>query len=543
MRSPTELESYKTALDAHAIVAVTDPQGRIIEVNDKFCAISQYRRDELIGQTHRIVNSGVHPPGFFQEMWRTITQGEVWQGEICNRAKDGTPYWVSSTIAPIFDAAGHIDRYIAIRTEITAHKRREDKLTARHDRLVNLIEERTRKLARETALLKALLDSLPDLVFFKNRDGVYLGCNPSFAAFVGRKREEIAGKTDFDLFPEELALLFHERDLTLLMDPDPEVTEVTEGRVRFADGRKQWLQTLQAPLYEGEHLIGLLGVGRDITRIKEAEQELKRRIDEIRLARDAAERANAAKSEFLANMTHELRTPMHAILSFARLGVDRAQRVAPERLRDYFEHIRNGGERLLHLINDLLDLSKLEAGRMDLNFTACDVLALVNGVAGELSPLFRDKNLTLEIRRFPDADPVVRADRERLGQVVRNLLSNAIKFTPEGKCISVTLSEDVLQHGRRSSDSALRPALRLDVSDQGIGIPPDELEAVFDKFTQSTKTRTGAGGTGLGLAICREIVELHAGRIKARNLNGGGAAFEVLLPRAPETFATQPTEK
>ena len=235
MHSLGELQAYKAALDAHAIVAVTDREGRIIEVNDKFCAISRYRRDELIGQTHRIVNSGVHPPEFFRDMWRTIARGEVWQGEICNRAKDGSLYWVGSTIAPIFDAAGHIDRYIAIRTEITAHKRIADKLATHHDRLAEMVEERTRELARETTLLNALLDSLPDLVFFKDTQGRYLGCNPPFAALVGRTREEIVGKTDFDLFPAELALRFRERHQAILVNP--EVREISEGKVCFADGR------------------------------------------------------------------------------------------------------------------------------------------------------------------------------------------------------------------------------------------------------------------------------------------------------------------
>ena len=537
MHSLGELQAYKTALDAHAIVAVTDREGRIVDVNDKFCAISRYRRDELIGQTHRIVNSGVHPPEFFRDMWRTITRGEIWQGEICNRAKDGSLYWVNSTIAPIFDGGGNIDRYIAIRTEITAHKRLEVNLTTHHDRLAEMVEERTRELARETTLLNALLDSLPDLVFFKDTQGRYLGCNPPFAALVGRTREEIAGKTDFDLFPAELALRFRERNQAILVNP--EVREISEGKVCFADGRKIWLHTLLAPLYEGEQQIGLLGVGRDITRIKEVERELKRRYEETRLARDAAERANAAKSEFLTNMTHELRTPMHAILSFARLGLDRLERVAPEKLRGYFEHIHGSGQRLLNLINDLLDLSKLEAGRIELSPAPCNVAALVRDIAAELAPLFDNKRLVLEVDVPAGVDPIVPADAARLGQVIRNLLSNAIKFTPEGRRIMVNLATDSLPHGRRRSDHGQRAALRLTVADEGVGIPKGELEVVFDKFVQSSKTHTGAGGTGLGLAICREILELHGGRIGARNGMEGGAAFDVLLPRYPDVFAPE----
>lgn len=395
------------------------------------------------------------------------------------------------------------------------------------------------KLARQASLLDGLLDSLPDLVFFKDREGVYLGCNPSFAAFVGVPREDIVGKTDFDLFPPELAPRFRERDLAML--ERPEVTEVLEGRVRFAGGREIWLHTLQAPLRENGRLIGLVGVGRDISRLKETERELKASLAELRRARDAAERADAAKSEFLANITHELRTPMHAILSFARLGLERLERAAPEKLRGYFEHIHKSGQRLLNLINDLLDLSKLEAGQMKPVLAPCDAAALVREVTDELAPLFDHKRLALTVEVPAAVDPVVLADTACLGQVMRNLLSNAIKFTPEGRRITVILAEDALPHGRRRSDCGQRAALRVTVADEGVGIPDGEMETVFDKFVQSGKTHTGAGGTGLGLAICREIAEHHGGRIVARNRPEGGTAFDLLLPRAAPGWGADST--
>jgi signal transduction histidine kinase len=232
-------------------------------------------------------------------------------------------------------------------------------------------------------------------------------------------------------------------------------------------------------------------------------------------------------------MSHELRTPMHAILSFARIGHSRAGSVDTEKLKDYFEHIRASGERLLDLVNDLLDLSKLEAGQMLFNMTRYDLRRAIDEVCKELSPLFDGKHLQVALEmQVPDSH--LTADRKRIDQVVRNLLGNAIKFSPVGGTIRIAISAASLPAGRRASDAGERAALCITIADEGVGIPAEELEAIFDKFMQSSRTRTGAGGTGLGLAICREIVHGHRGIIAARNQPGSGAAFDVWLPIYPE---------
>ncbi|MRR51244.1 MAG: hypothetical protein EG825_10075 [Rhodocyclaceae bacterium] len=262
---------------------------------------------------------------------------------------------------------------------------------------------------------------------------------------------------------------------------------------------------------------------------RERLQELVReQTEDLSRAKIAAEQANQAKSEFLANMSHELRTPMHAILSFARLGCDKAGTAPAEKLRDYFDRIRDGGDRLLLLIDDLLDLSKLEAGKMRLEPATVDGGSLCRGIVADLEPVMAAHHVHCRIEE-PEGPLNLVADPQRLAQVVRNLLANAIRFSPDGGEIRVILESGQLP-GRRAGDTTGLPAWRLRVIDQGIGIPETELETIFDKFVQSSKTFTGAGGTGLGLSICREIVQVHHGLIRAGNRPEGGAVFEVLLP-------------
>lgn len=302
----------------------------------------------------------------------------------------------------------------------------------------------------------------------------------------------------------------------------------------------RWLLTTFLPLCEGNTVSAVFVMGVDITDRVDMEAELRQHRDHLERmvaaqtadllqAKESAERANQSKSEFLTNMSHELRTPMHAVLSFARIGHFKAATASPEKLQGYFEHIRAGGERLLELVNDLLDLSKLEAGRMEYVFKPMDLGRCAQGVMAELAPLFEGKQISCSIVSTPDDCQIV-ADAKRIEQVLRNLLGNAIKFTPAGKSIAVEIARDVMPAGRRTSDAGAQAALRLRVMDEGVGIPEAELDSVFDKFTQSSLTSTGAGGTGLGLAICREIVQAHRGTIRASNRPTGGAVFDVLLP-------------
>ena len=257
--------------------------------------------------------------------------------------------------------------------------------------------------------------------------------------------------------------------------------------------------------------------------LQEANKQLQNEIEdrkqverELLTAKGEAEAANQFKSEFLANMSHELRTPLHSILNFASFGIKKCAISNPEKLLDYFNRIKKSGKMLLELLNDLLDLSKLESGKTSFVFEPTDLDMLIKSVINELEPLLSEQSLSIRYEE-QKLDEEVTLDADKIKQVLRNLLDNAIKFSPEKGIIDVKVCR-------------AEGLVEVSVGNQGHGIPQDELEAVFDKFVQSSKTDTGAGGTGLGLAICHEIITAHKGRIWAENQHEGGVMVSFEIP-------------
>jgi len=243
---------------------------------------------------------------------------------------------------------------------------------------------------------------------------------------------------------------------------------------------------------------------------------LGRTLEELRVAKDGAEESNRLKSEFLANMSHELRTPLHGILSFSGFGINKHESGERETLGRYFKNIEECGTRLLGHLTGLLDLSRLETGRAEFEMSPTDVDAIIALVAGEFEAELAASSV--EVQWSLSAGVVVEADRAKLIQVFRGLLSNASKFSPQGGVIEI-------------SSTGTEREYCVQIRDHGPGVPEDELEFIFDKFTQSTLTDAHSGGTGLGLAISKKIVLHHRGTIRARNHPEGGTVFEVILPR------------
>ncbi|SFD12662.1 hybrid sensor histidine kinase/response regulator [Pseudoalteromonas denitrificans] len=261
------------------------------------------------------------------------------------------------------------------------------------------------------------------------------------------------------------------------------------------------------------------------------EAEINQRTKDLTFAKEEAERANASKSEFLANMSHELRTPMHAMISFTHLILKRCHLIREtdvrDKIKDFASSLELSGERLLVLLNNLLDMAKLESGQSNFNPKNQTIIKLIDQGIAELSMLGSEKNI--RIKRISDDDISPWYDFPLVLQVLINLLSNAIKFSPEDSEIQVGFHKSFEKIGKRDADSKYE-VLNIDVIDSGIGIPESELRLVFDKFTQSTATKTGAGGTGLGLSICKELITLHYGKIFAKNNPKHGTTFTFYIP-------------
>ena len=504
--SQRELANQKFALDQHAIVSITDASGVITYANERFCQISGYERDKLIGQTHRLIKSAKHPAEFYEEMWSTISGGQVWHGEVCNRKRSGELYWVSATIVPMLDEHGIPQQYIGIRTDITDRKLMENQL---NDQL-HLVEE--------------LIEAIPLPVYLKDTQGRYLRLNRAFELFFDTQRERFIGKTLHDLLSPEDAAVHIEKDKELFLHGG---VQSYEAVVHSRDGHRHDAIYRKAVLTRRDGSIqGLLGIIIDITERKQAEAE-------VMLARDAAEAASRAKSEFLANMSHEIRTPMNGVIGMTDLALDTE---LSDEQREYLMIVKSSADSLLTIINDILDFSKIEAGKLQIENISYDLHRVVSDTLKTVVLKAHEKGLELIFEILPGVPNYVLGDPGRLRQVLTNLVGNAIKFTERGE-ISVRVS--LISETKNTAE------LHFSVADTGIGIAQDKQGQIFEAFTQEdTSTTRRYGGTGLGLSISRRLVELMGGRMWLESEIGKGSIFHFSMrldiDQFPQTVQQDP---
>jgi PAS domain S-box-containing protein len=492
----------RTVLDTLPVgIALVDAEQQcLVDVNPVAVAMLGGTKEQIVGRHCQSMicsaRCGVCP---------VVTAGAAVRNRECSlRMANGESVPVLKTVIPI--ALSGKNYMLETLIDISERRRMEDALRAS--------EQKFRTIA----------DSALDAVVMLHPSGNVLHWNPAAESILGYSRAEVLGRPVYDLLSPQHHAYARETLRRIAQGGRESVHGTTVELTAVHKNGMEIPVEISVAVIPMDDQWGAVVVGRDITTRKAAELELQRRTvalesanRALRDAKQAAESANHAKSEFLTNMSHELRTPLHGILSFAALGMRRNQSLTPEERLEYFQLIHQSGNTLLELINALLDLAKLEAGRMDFNFERLDLSVAIPEVVDELRSLAQDRRLKVEFH-CSTVDTWVQADRVRLLQVVRNLLSNAIKFaSPEG-----TIEIEVMDR-----DACLAVAVR----DRGVGIPEEELTSIFDKFMQSSKTRTGAGGTGLGLAICREIVEAHGGRIEAENRKGGGAVVTFEIPR------------
>ncbi len=495
-QSLKELSDFKYALDQSAIVAITDAKGAITYANDKFCEISQYEREELIGQTHRIINSGYHAKEFFKDLWSTIASGQIWRGEIKNRAKDGSYYWVDTTIVPFLDEGRKPLQYLAIRTDITARKQAEEEI----DRFFSL--------------------SI-DLLCIASMDGFFKRLNPAFEITLGYTLEELKERPFLDfIHPEDVPATLAEIEKLSTGQP----TIAFENRYRCKDGSYKWLSWVSMP-FPAEGL--LYAAARDITEQKQTNRELREFATQL-------ERSNRELQDFAYVASHDLQEPLRKIQTFG----DRLQAKCGEALtdkgRDYLERMLNASGRAQTLISDLLAFSRVTTKAQP--FVPVNLTEVMQEVLSDLEVRIEKVGAKVELTELPliDADPL------QMRQLFQNLVGNALKFRREGVTptveIKAQLLEEQREQGSRGIENRANPSsigehrfCQISVADNGIGFEEKYLDRIFTVF-QRLHSRKEYEGTGVGLAICRKIVERHGGSITAKSTPGQGTTFIITLP-------------
>ncbi len=356
------------------------------------------------------------------------------------------------------------------------------------------------------ARMNALMVNSPNVITIIDKNGKLIDLSAGMARLLGLPPPVVRGKTVRELFSEKTAAAV----MQALAAVQERQTIITRTEVIPVKGEERIFETRYFPVKQAGDTIELIGViSMDITQLQRSQQE--------------ALQASQAKSEFMAKVSHELRTPLHAILNYADFGLDESREADGETLQKYFEKIHYSGSRLLDLINDLLDLSRFEAGSLQYIFKQYQLYELALSSGQELDTLLSDKKINLEIMK-PDFAATVKVDRARILQVLRNLIHNAIKFSPPGGRIVVEFTRE----------HSPKPAVAVHITDEGPGIEPEDMEVIFKKFRQGKDNTRNKEGTGLGLAICREIITAHTGRIYAANASPGGARFTFVLPLPAE---------
>ncbi len=516
-------ERLKAILDNTSnVVYMKDTQGRYLLVNRRFEKLFKTTRQEAIGKTDQELFPSSTASAYQHNDQQVLATGQPLEVEEPVQHEDGTHTYISNKFA-LLDEDGHPYAVGGISTDISGQKNAE------------------RALRDAEARYYSLVESLPLRTWVKDLEGRFTFANHGTCESYGKTLAELIGKTDYDYAPFELADKYQKDDRRVCTTG--KVLEDIEEFL-YSDGSKRYVQVLKAPVFDSQgQIVGTQGMSWDVTERIQAEKATQH-------AKDAAEAANRAKSVFVANMSHEIRTPMNGIIGMSELLLDTP---LTHDQREYVMMVNESADSLLSLINDVLDLSKVEAGRLDLEFISFE-LGEVLGDALKLLALRADKKgLELAWRMQPNVPEVVVGDPARLRQIVINLVGNAIKFTERGEVVlrvqRAPEEEACLGSSTGTSKTVVGPSesggfailtseraaaatnggqtlLQFSIIDTGIGIPAEKQRQVFEAFEQAdTSTTRRYGGTGLGLTISTKIVELLGGRIWLESEPGAGATF------------------
>ena len=472
-KSDNTVSDIRYALDQSAIVAITDANGIITYVNEKFLEISQYEKHELIGKNHSIINSGHHPKEFFTDLWLTISQGKTWHGEICNRAKDGNVYWVDTTIVP-FMKKGKPYQYISIRSDISSRKKAENALKESIKELEDM------HYAINQSLIVAITDD----------KGVIIEVNEKFSEVSGYGRGELIGQTH-----KIVNSGYHSKEFFEKMWKTVRERKVWKGEIRnkAKDGSFYWVDTTIVPFFSEEGKpFQYLTIRYDITERKQSEEMLHRQ-DKL-----------AAVGQLAAGVAHEIRNPLTSMKGYTEfLQLDETD----ENKQEYLEIIMEEINRVNEIVEEFLQLAKPQALTLEMK----NLVPIIQNVVSLTEFEARKKNITL-ISDCNDEEIFVRCDENRLKQVILNFIKNGMEAMPDGGFIKVMteIKEDKVQ---------------ISITDTGIGIPPEQLKRLGEPFFTTKKS-----GNGLGLMISFKIIESHLGNVFVESEVNKGTSFKIVLP-------------
>lgn len=615
-RAELALRDNTTLLDTlnrFNLMSVADARGVIVDVNEAFCLVTGYSRAELIGHGHQVLNSGKHADAFWAQMWQSIAQGEPWSGDVCDRTRDGSLLWLKTTIVPLKDAQGQIEKYLSIRTDITSAKRNENELKDMAERYQLAIDGgsdglwdwrdvRADKIWWSPQLYR-MLGYEPD-EFPAGRDVFAHFLHPAhhaavFAAIEGALKQEQAldtvfpvrhksgqyrwvrcrGKTFFDQHGRVIRMAgalqdIHDRHLAeaviqkhseqlsaiFSLSPDGFVSFGADGRVNYASAAYSQLTGLSAGsvlnLSEAAFLHQLLSLCVQPPDIGSLDALLHAPVDaeslrwqarhplvlqlnvptgrmlalslyqahgdtvsRLLLVRDVTHEAEVdrMKNAFLSMAAHELRTPMASIYGFIELMMTRE--LKPEKQKDLLGKVYRQCEVMISIINELLDLARIESQRgVDVECRPLDLFDLVARVVADFkAPADRRPPEVLR----PDVAIHVHADHQKLCQAFLNLLSNAYKYSPQGGAVQVSFPSRVDAEGGQW--------LGVRVQDHGMGMSSEQLAHLGERFFRADKSGN-IPGTGLGVSIVKEVMELMGGTLDARSELGQGTVMTLWLP-------------
>ncbi len=520
-------QSYVSLMAASPVgIFRTDAIGNCTYINDRWCRISGLTLESAIGDGWR---HGIHPEdrqSVAAEWYQSVQENRPFSLEYRFQRPDGVVTWVYGQSVVTYNTDGIVADYIGTITDISDRKQAEIAL------------QESRKF------IKTVVDTIPIPLFWKDREFIYLGCNTQFASIFNlESADAMIGKNDFDLSSTEAEAIAYRQDDREVMESGKSKLNIVET-LTLPNGDQIWLETHKAPLRDwANNVIGVVVMFQDITSRKLAELQLQQSNSELL-------RATKLKDEFLANMSHELRTPLNSILGFSESLKDEILGSLNERQLKAIATVESSGEHLLALINDILDLSKISAGMVELDITSVSVKNLCSSSLVFVKQQAFNKKIQIH-SNIPTHINNINIDERRIKQVLINLLTNAVKFTQNEGQISLLVAvgrgdtwqgEATIPQRLRDMNSSM---ILFQVVDTGIGIAPNDLQRLFQPFVQvDSALNRQYEGTGLGLALVKQIVELHGGQVTAESEIGKGSRFTVALPydlSLSSTLESEPT--